>query len=122
MVRLVKYQVDGGGTTVVEDSGDLLRAIGGESESSSSSSSSNKKRVYSNDSSGEPSIETPSNARGVVLTLRDVNGRGDITFTSRRSVVYPPTDSYEFSLSQTQHNNVLAFTVSTYIYLIPVFL
>ena len=120
MVRLVKYQVEnGGGTTVVEDSGDLLRAIGGESESSSSSS--NKKRVYSNDSSGEPSIET-SNARGVVLTLRDVNGRGDITFTSRRSVVYPPTDSYEFSLSQTQHNNVLAFTVSTYIYLIPVFL
>ena len=112
MVRLVKYQVDGGGTTVVEDSGDLLPAIGGECESSSSSS--NKKRVYSNDSSGEPSIETPS-ARGVVLTLRDVNGRGDITFTSRRSVVYPPsTDSYVFSLSQSQHNNVLAFTVSTY--------
>ena len=111
MVRLVKYQVDGGGTTVVEDSGDLLRAIGSESESSSSS---NKKRVYSNDSSGEPSIEAPS-ARGVVLTLRDVNGRGDnITFTSRRSVVYPPSTSIEFSLSQSQHNNVLAFTVSTY--------
>jgi len=118
MVRLVKYQVDGGGTTVVEDSGgDLLRAIGGESESSSSSS--NKKRVYSNananDSSGEPS-KTPSNARGVVLTLRNVNGNGrDFIFTSQRSVVYPQsTDSCVFSLSQSQHNNVLAFTVSTY--------
>lgn len=111
MVRLVKYQDDGGGTTAVEDSGDLLRSIGSESESSSSSS--NKKRVYSNDNSGEPSTKTPANARGVVLTLRNVNGH-DFIFTSRRSLVYPSTDSYEFSLSQTQHNNVLAFTVSTY--------
>ena len=60
MARLVKYRVDGGGTTAVEDS-DVLRTGGGESNHHESNISSSKKRVFTNDnSSDEPSNETAS--------------------------------------------------------------